>query len=116
MSTHHHTSPFPYTDRSYPECTTSHAHPDALATPSISINPILESIRILTPPLIHNRRPTRPTQRKIQHLTLHPRIHKLPQTPPNLHCREPLLPQRINLLPLYENNLIQAVFPVIDFV
>ena len=56
------------------------------------------------------------TQRKIKHITLGARIHKFPQTPTDLHRRALLVAQRIDLLPLDEDELVLAVFAVVHAV
>ena len=74
-------------------------------------------IRILTPRRLLRRRPTRATQRKIQHIARRPGIHKLPQTPADLHRGGALLAaQRVQLPPPDEDELVLAVLAVVHAV
>ena len=56
------------------------------------------------------------TEWEIKHIALPARVHKLPQTPANLHRRALLVAQRIDLLPFHEDELVLAVFAVVHAV
>jgi hypothetical protein len=98
----------PVAVRSFPHATAAPRHH---RVPSLC-----HSVRVVTTRWIPCWRSRRSGQREVQNTALRPCIHKLAETPSNLHRCRPLGSQRINLLAFDKNDLVLRVFPVIDLI